>query len=94
MIDREKLIAMLDAGSCIIWECKDGKLVMSKHSEYLIDHLIANGVVVREKGEWKKVGKHDWRCTACGIGVPYEDTGHHFCPNCGADMRKGENAYA
>ena len=47
--------------------------------------------VVREKGEWKKVGKHDWRCTACGIGVPYEDTGHHFCPNCGADMRGAVN---
>ena len=37
-------------------------------------------------GRWKKYGKHDWRCSACHVGVPYEYTGFHYCPNCGAKM--------
>lgn len=101
MTDREKLIAMLDAGSCIIWECKDGKLVMSKQSEYLIDHLIDSGVVVREKGEWMEMvdcvedgytGEYYeeiyYNCLNCDYATT-ENT--PFCPNCGADMRGREN---
>lgn len=38
-------------------------------------------------GRWVKLGKHDWACSVCKIGVPYYYTGHHYCPNCGADMR-------
>lgn len=94
MTDREKLIAMLDAGSCIIWECKGGKLVMSKQSEYLIDHLIANGVVVREKGEWKNIGGDEWCCTVCGYVAStegrWEPMMDDFCRGCGSDMRKGD----
>ena len=86
MIDREKLSELLSEAVGVAAEKSRYSL-----NDAIVDYLIANGVVVREKGEWKKVGKHDWRCTACGIGVPYEDTGKHFCPNCGADMRKGEN---
>ncbi len=57
----------------------------------IADHLIANGVVVREKGEWRRVYEEGegWVdiCTRCKeIG---DET--NFCPNCGADMRKGEN---
>ena len=55
--------------------------------------------VVREKGEWerKRVAFHIG-CTACGCYVRslaalvFLDAGElNFCPNCGADMRKGEN---
>ena len=35
---------------------------------------------------WEKIGKHDWRCSACKIGVPYSFTGFHYCHNCGAKM--------
>ena len=41
-------------------------------------------------GRWEKHGKHDWRCSVCGIGVPYSFTGHSYCHNCGADMREGK----
>lgn len=99
MTDREKLIELIYEGKMkridICANNEDCSLcARDADGEYccdgvVADHLIANGVVVREKGEWKKAGKHDWRCTACGIGVPYEDTGKPFCPNCGGDMRKG-----
>lgn len=35
---------------------------------------------------WEKVGKYDWQCSACKIGVPYSFTGFHYCHNCGAKM--------
>lgn len=40
----------------------------------------------RPKGEWIKCG---WsiRCSICNYDMPY--TVRNFCPNCGADMRKG-----
>lgn len=37
-------------------------------------------------GYWEKHGKHDWRCSACKVGVPYSFTGHHYCHACGATM--------
>ena len=153
MTDREKLIALIFNGQRL---CTNS---LCHGCEQLADHLIANGVVVREKGEWEirvddydneyierktlmkqvqlmasrsslgetkpdslsgaeVVGlileapvadvvvreKGEWRnnyyeypeCTRCGY-MPQEDplvAGIYlsdFCPNCGADMRKGEN---
>ena len=58
----------------------------------IVDHLIANGVVVREKGEWDD--SYDGitpYCTACGRSHRGMNRTPNFCPNCGADMRKGEN---
>lgn len=68
--------------------------------EECADHLVANGVVVREKGEWQYTEDIDEDnnikayCSACGAGdkhatsmvgkVPY-------CWKCGADMRKEKN---
>lgn len=53
----------------------------------IADHLIANGVVLRERGEWLRrsmMGEViDYRCSNCfktnGAASPY-------CPNCGAKM--------
>lgn len=51
--------------------------------------------VTRDKGEWGAPFKVDadnigYKCSECGeFGVPC----WHFCPNCGADMRKGENGW-
>lgn len=67
----------------------------------LATNLIANGVTIRERGEWK-----DNHCTVCGTTPICEETwtSHDmtppkfewfmdFCPHCGADMRgvKDEN---
>ena len=62
---------------------------------------LANGVVVREKGEWMEMvdyvedgytGEYYeeiyYNCLNCDYATT-ENT--PFCPNCGADMRKGEN---
>lgn len=32
-----------------------------------------------------------WRCTNCGIGVPWDYTGHKRCHVCGAIMDGGDN---
>ena len=57
----------------------------------------------RKTGHWKHINeeeeraKHDgqllgwmpWYCSECGCGVGKHQTA--FCPNCGADMRGGED---
>lgn len=57
--------------------------------------LIANGVTIRERGEWKK-HPYSYECSLCGnaLSVDYaedydavEDWDLRFCPYCGADMR-------
>ena len=71
----------------------------------LANHLLSSGVAVREKGEWvgwhgdRRVGDdeygmsiyrhyHYFSCRKCGRRTAVKE---NFCPNCGADMRKGEN---
>ena len=55
MTDREKLIALLEGA-------KNGREIFCSTrlycSELIADHLIANGVVVREKGEWEIKHRH------------------------------------
>lgn len=60
------------------------------------DYLIANGVVVREKGEWVWSEENEcWVCSKCELSALNNYRGNstesNICPNCGADMRKGEN---
>lgn len=59
----------------------------------LADHLIANGVTIRERGEWV-LENGLYHCSNCNTTCPYDASGDiieywtcHFCPNCGADMR-------
>ena len=48
--------------------------------------------VVREKGEWVYDHWCEFKCSKCGALSKTEPRGEEsFCPNCGADMRKGEN---
>ena len=102
MTDEVKLRALIGEGIKSHEERKEAWILAGKPGERptimdsIADHLIANGVVVREKGEWEGTN-----CSRCGgsymdyadadsypaIGEPKPD----FCPNCGADMRKGEN---
>ena len=89
MTDREKLLALLEEDVC--WRCYDGT-DFCLTPEQIVNHLIANGVVVREKGEWivddKSGGDHT--CPVCGREPALEQTwcGVSFCPYCGSDMRK------
>lgn len=86
---KEKLLALLKLNPFLIpaWQCT---------YEEIADSLILDGVVVREKGDWEGT-----ICSRCGGSyMDYADTDSYpaigepkpdFCPNCGADMRKGEN---
>ena len=90
MTDREKLIELVKR-AITDWEHGDV-------SEKIADHLIANGVVVREKGEWidrtKDIrGLLDYRfdCSVCEhIFWHSSAQDFDFCPNCGADMTGGD----
>jgi ribosomal protein S27AE len=90
MADREKLVALLESDDCPLL------YVLGENMGTLADHLLANGVVVREKGEWRNNKDEYPECTRCGYMPQYDpmiDDIYYsdFCPNCGADMRKGEN---
>ena len=47
-----------------------------------------------KRGEWKRRlvdngFNADWVCSECGYRVKTDFVSFNFCPNCGADMRKG-----
>lgn len=89
MTDREKLLNLLmdEIPNPSPW---DGEIGL------LLERLLANGVVVREKGEWEIIrddaDNELMRCPVCREEF-YDgenDTVDHtpnFCPNCGSDMR-------
>lgn len=88
MNDREKLIDLIASYM---------EFVRTATPKEMATYLIANGVVVRERGEWlhsKRVAFAQ-ECSVCGGVVYWDECGcrhdYDFCPNCGADMRKGEN---
>ena len=101
MTDREKLIAIVKTapfeGQVLDYWWFEEKIAK------ITDHLIANGVVVREKGEWKPVkynahcscgksyGTYHYECQVCHRVSYAQPYGLNFCPNCGADMRRREN---
>lgn len=92
MTDREKLIELLTAyyGADPAYYDVDAPSIA--------DHLLANGVVVQEKGEWEMRGGKRY-CPVCKeracVTRDSDDfwytKGTDFCPNCGADMRRREN---
>ena len=48
--------------------------------------------IERPHGEWvdpQNVGANNW-CSVCGEFILHYDGICNYCPNCGADMRKGE----
>lgn len=91
MEDMEKKLAFLLASSPHFM-LKGGSSTYRKAAK----DFIANGVVVREKGEW--VENHMraiFSCSLCGCEIydrriyKWEQyPPENFCPNCGADMRK------
>lgn len=97
MTDRENLYMLMmeavrtcdPAITCLVCRYRTETDCMEKVTA---DYLIDNGIV-RETGEWvfdaftARFG-NPYRCSKCE--VEYNDT-YNFCPNCGSDMRKGEN---
>lgn len=83
MNDREKLYELIDSVDIMNIPTEN-----FRHS--LADHLISNGVAVRDKGEWADVWSRDGNeyigdgCDHCGF-ITTQKT-KNFCPNCGAKM--------
>lgn len=92
MTDREKLIEVL--GEFLLWPSKMKNVWMPQGIEKLADHLLSNGVVVREKGEWVET-KNGFHCSRCKRKPGQHPTKRgvflsDLCPNCGADMTGGD----
>jgi hypothetical protein len=69
-----------------------GRIVVPYFSRQIADYLVANGVTIRERGEWICKWKStfpqyepgQYCCSNCGCIKNME---YRFCPHCGADMR-------
>lgn len=93
MTDRDRIDAMIQSA---VGDCPPYWSIV------IADYLIANGVVVRENGEWislTECANAGVYCSVCNKKVWKEDYARcnrknklrsNFCPNCGADMRKGD----
>lgn len=85
MLDREKLVALITDATRNA-DCFNKYWVVK-----IAERLLESGVVVK-RGHW--IARDDtftkYRCSVCGTGD------HHvrwnFCPACGADMRRDNNA--
>ena len=76
-----------DQSSRMMWATMEGKTECD-------DFKDRSRYVVREKGEWKYYRKKGIAvCTSCSFERKVDDNFGRAvaCPNCGADMRKGEN---
>ena len=74
--DKEKCVSAENCETCEL-KCLWHRVVMK---------VPAADVVEVVHARWEKRGNHDWGCSACKIGVPYDRTGDHYCYNCGARM--------
>ena len=60
-----------------------------------IGYEMAKSKYKRPQGEWIKFNSYYHKCDKCNriVGFDYADPEHgnwfNYCPNCGADMRKG-----
>lgn len=57
----------------------------------IIQKIFGLGLMICERtdgpqGEWIDAKNAGWKCTVCG---KWSNGQYDYCPNCGADMRKG-----
>lgn len=94
---RQRLIELIDKKVALI-DLNDSSAIWTiERFEELSDYLIANGVTIREQGEW--TGMDGDTCSRCGHNLSeimdadsYYAIGFDIreiiaCPFCGADMR-------
>lgn len=86
---KQRLIELIDKKVALIDLNDSSAIWTSERFEELSDYLIANGVTIREHGEWiKRTQCSEPECSKCGrcpklvFGMLPD-----FCPHCGVDMR-------
>ena len=99
MTDRDRLIELLKAS--VYGNIDEGFYGPELNFENVADHLLANGVIVQQQGEWKTtqepLGWKDVECVECSAchesWICDEENDFEFykefwkyCPNCGARM--------
>lgn len=89
-IEREALIARLRKVCIIENDFGLGMLFGNENAINCIKEAPTADVVEVKRGEWMKCkriqGVKYFMCSLCSEMAKNE---HNFCPNCGADMRKG-----
>lgn len=80
-------------------EAVDNAHAVEQNWRFYYDHGYAQAKrdFERPQGEWVVYGKQGDipitdRCTNCNYEMKWYKTKYHFCPNCGAAMRKGDTA--
>lgn len=103
---KQRLVVLLEQCSCPYsppctsecYECNKVEMY-DKEIANIADHLIANGVTIRERGEWKEETEYYddeysecnvRRVFVCSICGRTELRKQPYC-NCGADMRGGKD---
>ena len=74
-------------------ELKELRILIGGEDNYLTEPPEQADVQPAKRGKWLQHGKPDdyfWCCSACKKWIIYAEHDlhkHHFCGNCGADMR-------
>lgn len=95
-IDKSVLIAMCKGIAAFNWNKKAAPVSWADAYEQFADEVEdfdAADVVERKRGRWTAVKPNGIgataRCSICGDAI-YGYNTMNFCPNCGADMREGD----
>ena len=83
-ISRQAAIDVLAEGMCGDLECKIHEKIKALPSADVRENV---------RGEWIDFGHdfygdYEYKCSSCGMTANYTTD---FCPNCGADMRGGQD---
>ena len=106
LIDRKKAIEALDFEIVYMTvfsnDEKNGTNLFAEYNKGLKDGIKAlealpSAEPERKKGEWIKVGHwgRSYKCNRCGNYLDFDGVNAgrgdaNFCPNCGAEMTRGE----
>ena len=101
-ISRQAAIDALGYCQTYLFDSRDkDKKISLEDAEYAIEQLPSTQPE-RPKGKWNTYYHSDteftYSCNSCGYSAPYQVLGGevvqkkwNFCPNCGADMRGGQD---